>query len=1263
MKKYFLLSVITVLFFAHSFAQSVGINNDGSAPNPAAMLDVNSPSKGLLVPRVTLTGTDDVSTISTPVASLLVFNTSTTAGPNAVSPGYYYWNGSAWVILSTGFPSLKKDNVDSVSNTGYATVYSRNKARDSVQANINLNNASILAKKDNVDSVSDNGYATVYSRNKARDSVQANVNLNNAGILAKKDNVDSVSNTGYATVYSRNKARDSVQANINLNNAGILAKKDNVDSVSNTGYATVYSRNKARDSVAALAASKYTLPAFKVGSLLYYNGSTLAEDFGNMYWDSTNKYMGIGTTSPTTILHLKKNVTGTTVLKLENTFGAFNLGLTAQGGYSQPNSTGLGHTIYNGLGTTYITVAAAGGVGINTMSPTGLFEINNGTANAADGLILNSNSTTFHSPRLFFVNTQDPANGFTITKDGGSGTASYLGFSYNSNPGSTTGTFAMGLYNNGNIGIGQLNPAAKLHIRAGTAAAGTAPLKLETTGSALLTTPEAGAIEVLNNSLYYTGINGVRNEMKYNADSIANTGYATIARLNKARDSVQANLTANSLSKKDITDSVANTGYATVYSRNKARDSLQANINLNNAGILLKKDNVDSVSNTGYATVYSRNKARDSVQANITSNNAGILLKKDNVDSVSNTGYATVYSRNKARDSVQANITSNNAGILLKKDNVDSVSNTGYATVYSRNKARDSVQANITSNNAGILLKKDNADSTNPITGYTTRYQNSLKEAPLDISTGLTRSGNTITNNLSVGVPGGQSLIGSSSTNSGMTYIATSGAGVTGADHIFKVGNNGAVEAMRIVSDSLGYVGIGTSSPTTVLHLKKNLPAPGHNTVLKIENAYGAGNFGFNTFGAYWQNSAAYSGNGGGFNIYNLGGSGFFGIQTNGNVGVGLFGPQAYFEIKPGNTGHVPFRLNSGPLATGALAGGIEFLGDNFYGTITSGNARKTFAFLESPTFTGSVGGITKSMVGLGNVDNTSDVNKPVSTATQAALDAKWGTSGNTGTGPANFIGTSDNTPFNVRVNNQNAGRIDNTLLNSFWGFQAGNTSSTGTSNTAIGSNSLIANTTGNANTALGSGANVSTDGLTNATALGAGAIVDASNKVRIGNTSVTVIEGQVAYSFPSDARFKYNIKQNVPGLDFIKKLVPVTYYFDENKLAQYTKTGIMGNSNSKAASYQEPKQLHTGFLAQDVEKIAAELGYNFDGLHVPSDEKDHYSLAYTQFIMPLVKSVQEQQKIIEDQDKKLESQAEQIQKMNEKMEALAKAIEELTKK
>ena len=51
------------------------------------------------------------------------------------------------------------------------------------------------------------------------------------------------------------------------------------------------------------------------------------------------------------------------------------------------------------------------------------------------------------------------------------------------------------------------------------------------------------------------------------------------------------------------------------------------------------------------------------------------------------------------------------------------------------------------------------------------------------------------------------------------------------------------------------------------------------------------------------------------------------------------------------------------------------------------------------PTFTGTVSGITSAMVGLGSVDNTADADKPVSNATQTALDAKLSLSGGTMTG------------------------------------------------------------------------------------------------------------------------------------------------------------------------------------------------------------------------------------------------------------------------
>jgi hypothetical protein len=59
------------------------------------------------------------------------------------------------------------------------------------------------------------------------------------------------------------------------------------------------------------------------------------------------------------------------------------------------------------------------------------------------------------------------------------------------------------------------------------------------------------------------------------------------------------------------------------------------------------------------------------------------------------------------------------------------------------------------------------------------------------------------------------------------------------------------------------------------------------------------------------------------------------------------------------------------------------------YINLTPATAASTYATIANPTFTGTVTGVTKSMVGLGSVDNTTDANKPVSTATQTSLDLK----------------------------------------------------------------------------------------------------------------------------------------------------------------------------------------------------------------------------------------------------------------------------------
>lgn len=89
-------SFILQLFLVISlsvFGQNVGINATGATPDGSAMLDVNSSTSGLLIPRVALVSNTDP--ILAPTTSLLVWNTSTT-GTYSI-PGFYYFNGTTWV--------------------------------------------------------------------------------------------------------------------------------------------------------------------------------------------------------------------------------------------------------------------------------------------------------------------------------------------------------------------------------------------------------------------------------------------------------------------------------------------------------------------------------------------------------------------------------------------------------------------------------------------------------------------------------------------------------------------------------------------------------------------------------------------------------------------------------------------------------------------------------------------------------------------------------------------------------------------------------------------------------------------------------------------------------------------------------------------------------------------------------------------------------------------------------------------------------------
>ena len=185
-----------------------------------------------------------------------------------------------------------------------------------------------------------------------------------------------------------------------------------------------------------------------------------------------------------------------------------------------------------------------------------------------------------------------------------------------------------------------------------------------------------------------------------------------------------------------------------------------------------------------------------------------------------------------------------------------------------------------------------------------------------------------------------------------------------------------------------------------------------------------------------------------------------------------------------------------------------------------------------------------------------------------------------------------------------------------------------GNNNTAVGYLSLYFNGTGTGNTAIGygSGVNSGFSTLSNATAIGYNAIVAQSNRVQLGSTSVTAVTAYAAYSNISDGRFKININENIKGLEFINKLRPISYQFDRLKLDEFNLKNLPEEDRKKIISetdYSSSNNIHNGFIAQEVEQAALDCGFIFDGVQ-PANENGTYSLSYSQFVVPIIKAIQE---------------------------------------
>jgi len=483
-------------------------------------------------------------------------------------------------------------------------------------------------------------------------------------------------------------------------------------------------------------------------------------------------------------------------------------------------------------------------------------------------------------------------------------------------------------------------------------------------------------------------------------------------------------------------------------------------------------------------------------------------------------------------------------------------------------------------------------------------------------------------------------------------------------------------EAERMTWLKNGRVGISTTAPNALLDVSSTNPAAPKNTdgmlVPRID-AFPSSNPTASQNGMlvflttdnkfyYWRNSTtSWASVGGVQKINDLsdgksdndgtdnGSSIFLGIDTglnddgtdNGNVGVGY---QALYSNTIGhfNTANGSQALYSNTTGGANIANGTQALFSNTTGDLNTANGH--LALYSNTTGARNTANgffaLLYNTTGARNTANGSEALYGNTTGARNTANGNEALFSNT-TGARNTANGSHALVYNT-TGSRNTASGDIAL--------AFNT--TGDNNVAIGRSSLQSNTIKDNNTAIGAFSDV-VAGYKNSTALGYLAVAASSNQIRIGSSSVAIIGGYTSWSVFSDKRIKTNIKEDIVGLEFIKKLHPVSYNYNMDAIARFEKTP--DSLRLKDAELLKTKEVQTGFIAQEVEAAAKEAGFNFHGVVKPHTNDALYAIRYSEFVVPLVKSVQEL-------DSKNEILDIQIQEQQTEIELLKKEIQEIKK-
>ena len=321
--KYILLFLITYTTFAQT-----GIGT--TTPHASAKLEVSASNKGFLPPRIALLSTTDVATITSPATGLVIYNTATAGTtPTNVLPGYYYWDGSKWNGLV--------DQSALQSFSGYVPNYAQSNASSMSTGTVG---ASIVSQ-----TITTSGRPIQIIASGDANPLSAGgwcqLQLYRDGTaIGKKLQAESSSsneNIPYCLNFIDNPTAGTYTYSVRF-----------VTGSSNFQFGEADGNQITLLELGAWSAG--TMPvskggtgnsSFTAGSVMFSDGTNIAQNNSKLFWDNTNNRLGIGTSSPSSSAILDLTSTNQGLLPPR-------VALTAKSGTSSPiASPTTGLIVYN----------------------------------------------------------------------------------------------------------------------------------------------------------------------------------------------------------------------------------------------------------------------------------------------------------------------------------------------------------------------------------------------------------------------------------------------------------------------------------------------------------------------------------------------------------------------------------------------------------------------------------------------------------------------------------------------------------------------------------------------------------------------------------------------------------------------------------------------------------------------------------------------------------------------------------------------------